>query len=191
MSTPAPTPPPSATPPASSTGPQGPFGPTHRGDKRTAGVICVAIAAALLLAYRAPSAEAVAAAQTPAVSDAEPFNLNAAMRLAGEQVPAEVESYYFFAFTDDKPASEEIAELGEKLVLAAAENDCLGISGPDAERNRRNLLGALAAHRDESLSGLTIIYVGPAVHATELTGAAKAAGAELRYVVYPAAKSPI
>lgn len=190
MTTPAPTPP-TAPPAAPSTSPQGPFGPTHSGDKRTAGVICVAIVAAVLLAYRAPSTEAVAAAQAPVVTDAEAFNLNAAMRLAGEQVPPEVESYYFFAFVDEKPASEEIAELGAKLVIAAAEHEFLGISGPDAERNRRNLLGALAAHRDGSLAGLTLIYVGPEVHAAELAVATKAAGADLRYVVYPAAKSPI
>lgn len=166
--------------------------------------ICVGIGAALVLGWRSPSdlpaAPAVATAATPAPAAAtapgiEPvnaaFNLDTAMRLAGTQVPPELDSFYFFAMLEPAPEAQDIAELGSKMQAAASERDYLGIAGPDPERNRRTLLAALDAHRGEDLSGMILIYVGPVSHRQAVTDAAGAAKVELRFVAYPELLPPV
>lgn len=165
-----------------------------RRDGLTAVAVLGVIAAALLLGYRAsPNVAAPAAvgepattsAAEPAVDAAAGYDLNTAMALAGQEVPAETQSYYFFAFVDEVPAEQEIGDLAEKLQQASKEHDYLGISGPDTERNRRNLLRALAASQGKDLSGVTIVYVGPAVQRDEVSAAIRTAGAQARFVAYP------
>ncbi|WP_293369949.1 hypothetical protein [Nevskia sp.] len=160
-------------------------------DLKTAVAICAVIVAALLLAWRSPS-ELPAASP---VSTSEPadsaFSLDTAMRLAGTQVPPELDSFYFFAMIEAAPEAQDIAELGKKLQAASAERDYLGIAGPDPERNRRTLLAALAAHRSEDLSGMILIYVGPDPQRAEVSAAAAAAKIELRFVAYPEVVPPI
>lgn len=145
----------------------------------------------LLFGYRdaAPAQSAAAGASVAAAAvDSEDYDLNRAMDLAGRQVPPDVESYYFFAFIDDTPAEQEIDELAQKLQQASIEHDFLGITGPDAERNRRNLLAALRRAAGKDLSGVVIIYLGPEAHRDELMRAVQAAGARLRFIVYPDAR---
>lgn len=165
-----------------------------RRDRLTALLICAAIGAALLVGYRAPDpAEQQAAAESPAApaeaATGEPvnatFNLDTAMRLAGTQVPPDLESFYFFAMTDETPEAVEVTELGGKLMQAAQEHDYLGIAGPDPERNRRTLLAALAAHQADDLKTLVLIYVGPDSHRAAVGEAAQKAGFEARFVTYP------
>lgn len=110
------------------------------------------------------------------------FNATQAMELAGAQVPAETEGFYFFIL--ERAAPDESADLAAKLGLAADEHDFVGIAGADAQHNRRVLLAALAATRDRELAGLVIIYVGPADQEEELNAVVRAAGAELRFVPY-------
>lgn len=121
------------------------------------------------------------AAQQAAESDAG-FNVTQAMELAGTQVPPEIESFYFFIL--EREAPDESTDLADKLGLAADEHDYVGIAGADAKHNRKVLLAALDAARGRVLTGLVIIYVGPADHEAELTAVVKAAGAELRFVPY-------
>lgn len=177
--------------------------PAPRRDLVTALLICAGIGAALVLGYRAPdpaaeqqaalaAATAIAAASLPAEADAgEPvnadFDLDTAMRLAGTQVPVELDSFYFFAMIDETPEVVDVAELGRKLMQAAQEHDYLGVAGPDPERNRRTLLAALAAHQADDLKPLVLIYIGPDSHRADIGAAAQTAGFELRYVSYPAA----
>ena len=161
-------------------------------DFRTAVAIGVVIGAALLLGWRSPSdVPAPVAAVAVAAPIAEPvdaaFNLDTAMRLAGTQVPAELESFYFFAMLEPAPEAQDIAELGLKMQAAAAEHDFLGIAGPEPARNRRTLLAALDAHRGEDLSGMVLIYVGPVSDRDAVSAAALASKVELRFVPYPEA----
>ncbi|MGQ3056468.1 MAG: hypothetical protein ACT6T0_04670 [Nevskia sp.] len=166
-------------------------------DFRTAALILVGIAAALALAWRAPSdlpppvVAASAPAPGPAGTLAAAFNLDTAMRLAGTQVPPELDSFYFFAMLEPAPEAQDIAELGSKMQAAARERDYLGVAGPDPERNRRTLLAALEAHHGEDLSGMILIYLGPDQHRAEVASAARAAGVELRFVAYPEASTPL
>ncbi|MBA4284819.1 MAG: hypothetical protein C0434_04735 [Xanthomonadaceae bacterium] len=165
-------------------------------DFRTAATILIAIAAALPLAWRAPteSPTEVAAADAAAPSGTLPdaaFDLDIAMRLAGTQVPPELESFYFFAMLEPAPEAQDIAELGSKMQAAARERDYLGVAGPDPERNRRTLLAALDAHRGDDLSGMVLIYVGPDRHREAVSSAARAAKVELRFVAYPALQPPV
>lgn len=114
------------------------------------------------------------------------FNVNQAMELAGAEVPPGIESFYFFIL--ERAAPDESSELADKLELAADENDYVGIAGADSKHNREVLLAALQrvldASRGRVLTGLVIIYVGPADQEAELTTVVKAAGAELRFVPY-------
>ena len=182
--------------------------PAPRRDLITAVLICAGIAAAMAVGYKAPNpaAEQQAAAVVPAVvapaeaTAGEPinstFNLDIAMRLAGTQVPAETESFYFFPMVDEVPEAVDVHELGGKLMQAAREHDYLGIAGPDPERNRRTLLAALAAHQTDDLKTLVLIYLGPDSHRDEISAAARKAGFEARFVTYPEpgdapAKAPI
>lgn len=182
--------------------------PAPRRDLVTALLICAGIGAALAIGYRAPdpvaeqaaaeqaaTALAAAALASTATSAApgggEPvnaaFNLDTAMRLAGTRVPAELDSFYFFAMIDEAPELVDVAELGDKLAQAAAEHDYLGVAGPDPERNRRTLLAALAARKATDLKALKLIYLGPDSHRAEISAAAQAAGFELHFLSYPAA----
>lgn len=163
--------------------------PNH--DFRTAAAITVAIVAALGLAWRspppAPAAPAIAetvAAPVPAAAPAA-FDLDTAMRLAGTQVPPELDSFYFFAMLEPAPQDHDVADLGAKMLAASAEHDYLGIAGPDAARNRDTALAAFHARRDDDLSGMILIYLGPEAHREEISRAASGARVELRYVVYP------
>ncbi len=149
-----------------------------------------AIAAILVLGYRpgppiAEPAAAIASIGTPVDKLQGAYDLNIAMTLAGRELPPGTDSYYFFAFVEETPAEQEIAELAEKLQQASKEHDFLGITGPDAERNRRNLLSALSATRGRDLGGVVIIYLGPPAHKAEIGTAVKAAGAQLRFIAYP------
>lgn len=171
--------------------------PAPRSDLVTALLICAGIVAALVLGYRAPNpaAEQQTVAESPAApaeaAAGEPvnatFNLDTAMRLAGTQVPPNLESFYFFAMIDEAPEAVDVNELGGKLMQAAQEHDYLGIAGPDPERNRRTLLAALAAHQADDLKALVLIYVGPDSHRAAVSAAAQAAGFEARFVTYPEA----
>lgn len=110
------------------------------------------------------------------------YDLDAAMELAGAQVPSYVESFYFFVLEPD--SGDESAELAGKLAQAAGEGEFLGIAGPDAEHNRSVLLAALALLARQNLAGLVIIYVGPPAQEAELQERVGAAGAELRFAPY-------
>lgn len=163
-------------------------------DFRTAIAVCIGIAAALGLGWRAPSSlpQAVAAPVAAAVDTVDTgFSLDTAMRLAGAQVPPELESFYFFAMLEPAPEAQDIAELGLKMQAAASERDYLGIAGPDPERNRRTVLAAFDARRDDDLSGMILIYVGPISHREAVAAAARSAKVELRFVAYPEASPPI
>ncbi len=128
------------------------------------------------------------AEQQVAESDAG-FNVTQAMELAGTQVPPEIESFYFFIL--EREAPDESADLADKLGLAADAHDYVGIAGADARHNREVLLAALGAARGRVLTGLVIIYVGPADQEAELSVAIKATGAELRFVPYVQTPSPV
>ncbi|GAC1622685.1 MAG: hypothetical protein NVS9B10_06910 [Nevskia sp.] len=163
-----------------------------RRDGITALILLAVVGATLLLGYRSspgvsgPTAPAsVADAQPPPATDG--YDLDAAMALASQEVPPETQSYYFFAFVNEVPAVQEIGDLAEKLRQASKEHDYLGISGPDAERNRSNLLSALAANRGRDLSGAVIIYLGPPRQREEVVEAVRNAGAQLRFLVFPRA----
>ena len=110
------------------------------------------------------------------------FDLDAAMNLAGTEVPAGTESFYFFVLEPD--ASDESAELADKLVQAAGEHEFLGIAGADAAHNREVLLAALASVRGRNLAGLVLIYIGPQDQQAELQSQVAGSGAELRFVTY-------
>ncbi|WP_295686943.1 hypothetical protein [uncultured Nevskia sp.] len=181
--------------------------PAPRRDLITAVLICAGIAAGLAVAYKAPNpaeqqlAAVVPTAAAPAEAAAgEPinttFNLDIAMRLAGTQVPAETESFYFFPMVDEVPEAVDVHELGVKLMQAAQEHDYLGIAGPDPERNRRTLLAALVAHQADDLKTLVLIYLGPDSHRADISAAGQKAGFETRFVTYPepgeaSAKAPL
>lgn len=160
-------------------------------DLKAAIAITVVIAAALLLAWQpkpagapvAVAAESAAAPPTPA-ADSD-FDLNTAMNLAGQQVPPELDSFYFFAMLEDEAQPGDVGELGAKMLAAASERDYLGVAGPDAERNRRTLLAAFDARRGDDLSGMILIYLGPDHDRAAVTAAAAASRVELRYVAYP------
>lgn len=165
-------------------------------DLKTAATLCVGIAAAMLLGWRSPDPVAAASAgqavaTAPAASVDAAFNLDTAMRLAGTQVPPELDSFYFFAMLEPAPEAQDIAELGLKMQAAASERDYLGIAGPDPERNRRTLLAALDARSGDDLSGMILIYVGPIAHRDVVAAAAQSAKVELRFVPYPEEAPPI
>lgn len=179
--------------------------PSSSRDLISALLICAGIGAALAIGYRAPdpaaeqqAAAAAQAAAAPAVTEAdaasaEPvnssFNLDTAMRLAGTQVPPDLESFYFFAMIDEVPEAVDVTELGNKLLQAAAEHDYLGVAGPDPERNRRTLLAALNAHQADDLKAMVLIYLGPDSHRGDIGTAAQKAGFEVRFVSYPVAEA--
>lgn len=164
-------------------------------DGLTALLLLGVVAAALVLGYResapGPASRPQPQLATTAPAAAPSFDLNYAMALAGREVPEDTESFYFFAFVEEAPAEQEIAELAAKLQQASQEHDFLGIAGPDAERNRRNLLAALSASQGKDLAGVLIIYVGPPTQRDELTAAVQASGARFRYVVYPDAAAAV
>jgi hypothetical protein len=125
---------------------------------------------------------------SPSLALAEPprpFDRDAAILLAGQQVPAEIESYYFFVLDTESSVDEDGLEMADVLRRAAEEHEYLGIVGPDPQRNRATLLRALEAARDGDLRGATVIYVGPSSQADEVVARIGAAGADVRYVVYP------
>lgn len=161
-------------------------------DGRHALLLLAVVVVALVAGYRggAPAEPAappapVAVYSAPTLPPTAGYDLNKAMALAGNEVPSGTESYYFFAFVDETPAEQEAADLAEKLQQASREHDFLGVAGPDAERNRRALLSALAGSSGKDLSGVIIIYVGPRAQKDEVSAAVAASGAQLRYVVYP------
>lgn len=114
------------------------------------------------------------------------FDRNAAMDLAGLQVPAEVESFYFFILTE-ATAKVDAADLAEKLQAAAAERDYIGIIGADPELNLKTLRAALRACAGKPLKGAVVIFLGPADQREAVDGQLRGTGAELRYVTYPVA----
>jgi hypothetical protein len=115
----------------------------------------------------------------------QPYDLDTAFNLAGEQVPPLVREYYFFALIDETPPAQEAEELAQKLRQAAQERDFLGISGPDPGRNRRALLAALERLRGERLDGLVLIYLGPVEQEAEIVEILQQRGVEPRFVAYP------
>lgn len=174
--------------------------PPARRDGLYALMLAGLVAVALLIGYRGPSPEAIAAATVvpPVIteSEAEPqtaaeavtgFALEEAFAVAGAEVPEEVKSFSFFAYTKDTPAEQEIAQLTERLVEASKAKEFLGICGPDAARNRRNLLTALEANQGKDLSGVIILFLGPETEREAVTQAAERAGAPLRFLVFPPA----
>jgi hypothetical protein len=146
--------------------------------------LLLAVIAGLLLFARPPLAPDLPQATTSAL-EPPAYDLETAMALAGQEVPADTEEYYFFALFEDPVPDDEIELLAAKLRDAAREHDFLGIAGPDAQRTRHSLLAALDADREQSLAGLTLIFVGPIEHRDEVTRAVRGAGAEIRYVSYP------
>lgn len=114
-----------------------------------------------------------------------PYDRDAAILLAGKQVPDEIDSFYFFVLDTDTSVDQDGEELAATLQRAAIEQDYLGIVGPDPERNRATVLHALDASRGTDLSGVVVIYVGPGEQADELARRIGETGAELRFVEYP------
>lgn len=149
------------------------------------------LAAAVLTLVLAAFGYLALRATPPAHPAHQAFDANAAMDLAGAQVPPEVESFYFFILNEDSNLAADTCELAEKLILAAAEHEFLGIIGPDPQRNRRTLLGALEANHGKNLAGVIVIYLGPAEDQNELKARVSDSGAELRFVEYPALPQPI
>ena len=117
------------------------------------------------------------------------YDRDAAILLAGKQVPAEIDSFYFFVLDTKTSVAEDGAEMAAVLQRAATEQDYLGIVGPDPERNRATLIKALEA-AGSSLRGVVVIYVGPSHQADDVTERVKASGADLRFVVYPDENGP-
>lgn len=113
------------------------------------------------------------------------FNLDGAMHAAGEHVPEQIESFYFFVPEAARSEDEEVSELAGLLKKAALEKDYFGVAGPDAERNRSELLSALKRNRSDGLQGLVLVYLGPEVHRTEVESAVTGSGASVRFVIYP------
>jgi len=127
-----------------------------------------------------------AALPAPAIKSLTiPYDRDAAILLAGKQVPNEVDSFYFFVLDTQTSVDQDGEELALVLQKAAIEQDYLGIVGPDPERNRATVLHALDASRGSDLSGVIVIYVGPVEQAEELTRRVGETGAELRFVEYP------
>lgn len=118
-------------------------------------------------------------------AQASPFDRDAAILLAGRQVPEDIESYYFFMLDTATTVDQDSTEMADVLQRAAKEHEYLGIVGPDPERNRATLLRALDAARGQDLRGVIVIYVGPKAQADEVTARVGATGADLRYVVFP------
>lgn len=112
------------------------------------------------------------------------FDLNAAMNVAGGEVPEGLESFYFFVPEAGRSRHDEIAELTRLLGLAAAEKDHIGIAGADAARNREEFLAALEGITT-GLNGATIVYLGPDEHRVEIQAATDRSGAQLKFVRYP------
>lgn len=125
--------------------------------------------------------------QQAVATDVGPFRMEVAIELAGTAVPEGVESFYFFPIERGAPDVE--SELQAMLARAAAEHDYVGITGIDADYNLATVTAALAAPREGDLSGLVIVYVGPAEHEAPLRESVTATGAELRYVHYSPAPS--
>lgn len=169
--------------------------PNH--DLRSAAAILVAIGALVALAWHSPPppsaepavAEAAPAAVGSAAASPSAFDLDTAMALAGQQVPAELDSFYFFAMLEPAPRDTDVADLGAKMLAASAERDYLGVAGPDPVRNRDTLLAAFRARQADDLSGMILIYLGPDAHREAISRVAAAARVELRFVPYPASPS--
>lgn len=126
----------------------------------------------------------LAAVQLQRAPSLAAFDLTTAMNTAGAEVPAGLDSFYFFVPEAGRSRDTEVAELSRLLGLAAAEKDHIGIAGADAERNRAELLAAI----DEiptGLHGATIVYLGPDNHRAELQAAVEKSGAQLKFVRYP------
>jgi len=113
------------------------------------------------------------------------YDRDAAILLAGKQVPAEIDSFYFFVLDTDTTIDQDGEEMALVLQHAAIEQDYLGVVGPDPERNRATVLHAIDASRGTDLSGVIVIYVGPVEQAEELARRIGETGAELRFVEYP------
>lgn len=177
--------------------------PPARRDGLYALVLAGLVAAALLVGYRAGPAPAAVADNAESAGDlatsetdrprsaaevATGFAVDEAFAMAGAEVPADVQSYSFFAYTTDAPAEQEIEELTKRLVEASKAKEFLGICGPDAARNRRNLVTALEANHGQDLSGVIILFLGPESEREAVTKAAARAGAPLRFLLFPPAK---
>jgi hypothetical protein len=113
-----------------------------------------------------------------------PYDRNAAILLAGKQVPEDIDSFYFFVLDTETTIEQDGYEMGAVLQRAAMEEEYLGIVGPDPERNRATLIRALDVAGGR-LRGVVVIYVGPSTQADDVAQRIGAAGADLRYVVYP------
>ena len=128
-----------------------------------------------------------ARAPHPLVTGGAPFDLDTAMALAGGEVPSQIEDFYFFPL--DRNVAGESVELSEKLTLAAAQREYLGVAGADPEHNLTVVLDALATNGRRDLSGLILIYIGPVEQKDKLASAVSVTGAELRFVPYAPATS--
>ncbi|MGH8516633.1 MAG: hypothetical protein ACREUE_04150 [Panacagrimonas sp.] len=113
------------------------------------------------------------------------FDLPEAMTAAGEQVPPQVETYSFFYIKTSQTLKQDTQDLVGRLGEAAAENDYVGLAGPNPAWTRSVLDAAIAAHPGQSLKGLTLIYLGPSTDAPAVRALVERSGATLRYVVHP------
>ncbi len=161
--------------------------PRHATAARLAPAALLAVIAALLLGldplpYRYSSPPLPAGG---ALLEVQPYDLDTAFNLAGEEVPLLVQEYYFFALIGETPPAQEAEDLAQKLRQAARERDFLGVSGPDPRRNRRALLEALERLDGERLDGLVLIYLGPVEQEAEIVEILRQRGAEPRFVAYP------
>lgn len=114
------------------------------------------------------------------------FDMEGAMNAAGEYVPAQVESFYFFVPESTRSHEEEITELAALMAKAAAERDYFGVAGPEPSRNLKELLAALKQNQAKGLNGLSLVYLGPEEHRPHVETAVAESGASLKFVVYPA-----
>jgi len=115
------------------------------------------------------------------------FDLNAAIQIAGSQVPQGVESFYFLVIDDTLAEGEDVRELRRLLLLAAESEEFLGIVGPRSARNLRVVRAALDATEAEAIDGLQIIYLGPSAQIDPLSSTVEENGVGLHFMVYPTA----
>lgn len=120
-----------------------------------------------------------------AASSAPVYDTDTAMTLAGERVPAGLDSYYFTIIDAGTDEARQTTELTQLFRDAANASDYLGLIGPDGPRLRRVTLNAIEQAAGTDLSAVTLVYVGPPEDRAALVAGTAKAHIMLRYVAYP------